>query len=95
MKDPRKYNRSMFSCQFVVVSTYTTIGVVVYYYCGQYLASPALGSAGALFKKITYGIALPGLFASAVLYCHCGAKLIFVRLLRCVGVFLPCAWTLR
>ncbi|WOO82914.1 N amino acid transport system protein [Vanrija pseudolonga] len=82
MKDQRMYNRSLALCQTLVISTYTVIGVVVYYYCGQYLAAPALGSAGPLLKKVCYGIALPGLFASAILYCHCGAKLIFVRLMR-------------
>jgi hypothetical protein len=36
--------------------------------CGQYVASPALGSAGPLIKKISYGIALPGLIAGPVVY---------------------------
>lgn len=35
-----------------------------------YIASPALGSAGELIKKISYGIALPGLWISAVLSQH-------------------------
>ncbi|KLT41283.1 putative neutral amino acid transporter [Cutaneotrichosporon oleaginosum] len=82
MRDPRQFNRSLFTCQSIVISTYITIGVVVYYFCGQYLASPALGSAGLFLKKVTYGIALPGLFASVILYAHLGAKLIFVRILR-------------
>jgi len=54
----------------------------VYYYCGQYVASPALGSAGALMKRICYGIALPGLLTSGLLLTHLPAKYIFVRLLR-------------
>lgn len=29
--------------------------LVVYYFAGQYLTSPALGSAGELIKKIAYG----------------------------------------
>jgi hypothetical protein len=82
MRDPRQFNRSLFTCQSIVISTYITIGVVVYYFCGQYLSSPALGSAGLFLKKITYGVALPGLFASVILYTHLGAKLLFVRLLR-------------
>jgi hypothetical protein len=62
--------------------TYLTIGIVVYYYCGQYLANPALGSAGVIVKKVAYGIALPGLFVSVTIYTHVGAKMIFVRVLR-------------
>jgi hypothetical protein len=50
------------------------IGGVVYHYCGQYIASPALGSAGPLLKKICYGLALPGLAAGMVLYTHIPAK---------------------
>lgn len=53
-----------------MTALYIAIGVVVYYYCGSYVASPALGSAGALMKKVCYGLALPGLLASVVLVTH-------------------------
>lgn len=33
---------------------------------GQYVASPALGSAGPTIKKIAYGIAIPGLVAGPI-----------------------------
>ena len=42
----------------------------------------AFGSAGTLFKKISYGIALPGLVIGVGIYQHVAAKLIFVRVLR-------------
>lgn len=51
------------------------IGVVVYHFCGIYVTSPALGSAGPLFKKICYGLALPGLLCGAILNTHIPAKL--------------------
>jgi amino acid transporter len=82
MRRPQDYNRALYTCQTVVTATYLTIGIVVYFYCGQYLTNPALGSAGTLIKKIAYGIALPGLFVSVTIYTHVGAKMIFVRLLR-------------
>lgn len=50
------------------------IGGIVYHYCGQYVASPALGSAGPLLKKVCYGLAIPGLVAGMVLYTHIPAK---------------------
>ena len=53
-----------------MTATYITIGVVVYYYCGSYVASPALGSAGPLLKKVCYGIALLGLIVSTTMYIH-------------------------
>lgn len=70
MKDPRLYTRSLILCQSTVSAVYITIGVVVYYYCGSYVASPALGSAGHTMKKVCYGVALPGLFVSTILTTH-------------------------
>ncbi|KAF6760207.1 transmembrane amino acid transporter protein-domain-containing protein [Ephemerocybe angulata] len=81
MKEPRKYARMMvISVKFITV-LYLIIGSVVYFYCGQYVASPALGSAGVLLKKICYGIAIPGLLASLTIFIHLSAKNIFVRVL--------------
>ena len=70
MREPRKYVRSMSICQSVVTALYLAIGIVVYYFCGSYVASPALGSAGTLMKRICYGLALPGLLASMILLSH-------------------------
>lgn len=82
MRDPRHYTRSLIICQSGVTIVYVTIGVVVYYYCGSYVASPALGSAGVLIKKICYGFALPGLIVTTTLVIHLPAKYLFVRHLR-------------
>lgn len=70
MRDPKYYTRSLIICQSVVTAVYITIGVVVYYFCGSYVASPALGSAGATMKKISYGFAIPGLLVSVMLFIH-------------------------
>lgn len=70
MKDPRLYTRSLILCQSTVSAVYITIGIVVYYYRGSYVASPALGSAGHTMKKVCYGVALPGLFVSTILTTH-------------------------
>ncbi|KPI38313.1 N amino acid transport system protein [Cyphellophora attinorum] len=61
---------------------YLTFSLVIYRYCGIWLATPAFGSAGQLFKKICYGIALPGLVIGVGIYQHVAAKLVFVRILR-------------
>ncbi|AFR96003.2 neutral amino acid transporter [Cryptococcus neoformans C23] len=82
MREPKRFNHALYSAQSVCSAVYLTIGIVVYYYCGQYLSNPALGSAGLLIKKIAYGVALPGLFVGCILYTHVGAKMVFVRLLR-------------
>lgn len=70
MKDPKYYARSLTICQSVVTGTFLTIATVVYYYCGSYVSSPALGSAGTLMKKISYGICIPGLLASTTILTH-------------------------
>ena len=98
MKDPRKYTRSLFICQSVVTIVYLIIGIMVYYYCGSYVASPALGSAGDLMKRISYGLALPGLCVTMTIVLHVSAfrntawfvltnsqlpaKYVFVRMMR-------------
>jgi amino acid transporter len=70
MADPREYPKALALCRGIATSVYLTIGIVVYYYCGDYVASPALGSAGILMKKVCYGLAIPGLIMSMTLYLH-------------------------
>jgi amino acid permease len=70
MADPREYPKALALCRGIATSVYLTIGIVVYYYCGDYVASPALGSAGVLMKKVCYGLAIPGLIMSMTLYLH-------------------------
>jgi amino acid permease len=70
MRDPRLYTRSLICCQSFVTALYISIGCVVYYYCGSYVASPALGSAGVLVKKVAYGFALPGLGVTTIVVVH-------------------------
>lgn len=75
MRVPEHYTRSLLLCQSIVAVTYIVIGVVVYYYCGSFVASPALGSAGVLLKKVCYGLALPGLCVSTLLFVHVSSYL--------------------
>lgn len=70
MRDPTTYTRSLLACQCTMTAIYLSIGTVIYYYCGSYVSSPALGSAGTLIKKVSYGIALPGLIVSTVIVLH-------------------------
>ncbi|KAE8408379.1 transmembrane amino acid transporter protein-domain-containing protein [Aspergillus pseudonomiae] len=81
MRNPSNYTRSLLICQSAVTSIYVSIGIVIYYYCGSYVASPALRSAGILIKKVAYG-ALPGLVVSTIIVLHFSSKYIFVRILR-------------
>lgn len=72
--DVLDYTKSVITCQSFVTAVYLIIGCVVYHFTGQYIASPALGSAGILMKKVCYGLAMPGLIVGCVLYTHMPAK---------------------
>lgn len=81
MRDPAQYTRALTVCQTTVTIIYIIVGTIVYYYCGSYVASPALGSPGPLIKKVGYGIALPGLLGSAILLSHVRQTLIYLILM--------------
>ncbi|RDW67535.1 hypothetical protein BP6252_08931 [Coleophoma cylindrospora] len=82
MKNPKEYRKALYACMGFVTVSYTAFSLVVYRYCGKWVTSPSLGSAGGVFKKIAYGIALFGLVISGCLYLHICAKYLFVRILR-------------
>lgn len=82
MKKPELFTRALICGQSFIVATCIAIASIVYGKVGQYLSSPALGSAGPLIKKIAYGIAFPGLVITAILWSHVAAKYWFVRILR-------------
>lgn len=82
MKKPTDFTKVTISVACIVTVIYLTLSMTMYSYVGQWVASPSLGSAGPLIKKIAYGIALPSLVVSAGLFNHVSAKYIFVRALR-------------
>jgi hypothetical protein len=52
LRDTTKFVRSLISCQAIVMATFMICSAVVYHFCGVYVATPALGSAGPLLKKV-------------------------------------------
>jgi hypothetical protein len=82
MRRPRDYHRAALITGVLVGAMYLSFGLVVYRWCGQWVANPSLGSAGPLLKKVAYGIALPGLIVGTGIYNHMPAKYLFVRILR-------------
>ncbi|KAH8674035.1 transmembrane amino acid transporter protein-domain-containing protein [Xylariales sp. PMI_506] len=82
MKKPQEYKRAVLIVGVIVGSVYLSFSEVIYRWCGQWVASPSLGSAGPLLKKVAFGLALPSLIISAALFNHTGAKYVFVRVLR-------------
>ncbi|GAA6035857.1 hypothetical protein JCM8097_005740 [Rhodosporidiobolus ruineniae] len=82
MKDVRQFGNAAIICQTVMTIFYVVVGTVVYYYAGQWVASPALGTAGTVLKRAAYGVSLPGLLFSATLFSHLAGKMLFVRILK-------------
>ncbi|CAG8145210.1 unnamed protein product [Penicillium salamii] len=82
MRNPRQFTSALLICQATVTSIYLIVACIIYYYCGSYVSSPALGSAGGLVKQISYGIALPGLVVTTTIVTHIPAKYMFVHILR-------------
>ncbi|CAO1633069.1 unnamed protein product [Sympodiomycopsis kandeliae] len=82
MKEPEKWHIPIFVGQGFVVLNYLIVASLVYSRVGVYVTSPALGSAGKLIEQIAYGLALPGLFFSAMFQIHVAGKWMFVRILR-------------
>lgn len=46
MKNPRDFRKALFLCMSLVTAVYLAFSLVVYRWCGQWVASPSLGSAG-------------------------------------------------
>lgn len=82
MRNPKEYSKAVSWCMGIVTAAYLSFSLVVYKYCGQWVASPSLGSAGPMVKKIAYGVGLIGLCVSGALFVHVSAKYAFVRILR-------------
>ncbi|KAM0229969.1 hypothetical protein ACHAP5_011486 [Fusarium lateritium] len=82
MRQPEQYTKALAICQTVVTLAYVIIGCLMYYFCGSYVSSPALGSAGVVIKKASYGVAIPGLIVTIALVTHLPSKYMLVRLLR-------------
>lgn len=82
MKNPAEFDRAVYCGQAFVIANYIAIASIVYAKVGQFVTSPALGSAGPLLKKVCYGFALPAVLITAIMYTHMATKQMFVTLLR-------------
>ncbi|KAF7586664.1 hypothetical protein BBP40_008513 [Aspergillus hancockii] len=85
MEDPKDFTKSLCLLQGFEIVLYVVAAVVIYYYVGTGVASPALGSAGPVLKKVAYGIAIPTIIGAGVVNGHVGLKYIYVRIFRKSG----------
>lgn len=82
MRKPQDFFKSLYVAEVFITSAYLSMATTVYAYCGKWVTSPSLGSAGPTLKIVSYAIAIPGLIATGMICVHVPAKSIFVRILR-------------
>ncbi|PLN83111.1 amino acid transporter [Aspergillus taichungensis] len=82
MRTPTDYPKTLYMLQFTDTSMYVVTAVVIYYYGGRDVKSPALGSTSPLISKIAYGIAIPTIVIAGVINGHVACKYIYVRIFR-------------
>lgn len=82
LKKPKDFPKALAFLQISDISMYIVTAVVIYYYAGNEVASPALDSASPLVRKIAYGIAIPTIVIAGVVNGHVATKYLYVRLLR-------------
>ncbi|KAK4943192.1 hypothetical protein LTR10_017216 [Elasticomyces elasticus] len=82
LRKPEDFPKALAFLQCSDISMYIITAVVVYYYAGDNVKSPALDSASHVVKKVAYGVAIPTIVIAGVVNGHVGVKYLYVRLLR-------------
>lgn len=59
LREPRDFPKALALLQSLDISLYLVAGVVIYYFAGDDVQSPALGSLHPTMSKVAYGVALP------------------------------------
>ncbi|KAF1960129.1 hypothetical protein CC80DRAFT_286315 [Byssothecium circinans] len=79
LKDPRDFPKALVLMQCFAVCFYVIIAVVIYYFAGPHVTSPALGSASPLITKIAFGVALLTIVIAGVVNGSVACKYIYLR----------------
>ena len=81
-RDPKDFPTALFVLQASDTAMYLIVAIVVYWYTGTTVSSPALSSAKGVVEKVAWGIAIPTILIAGVIYGHVATKYIFVRMFR-------------
>ncbi|KAI9731804.1 MAG: hypothetical protein M1834_004593 [Cirrosporium novae-zelandiae] len=82
LEDPQDYPKALYLLQGMDTSLYLISAIVIYWFVGNDVASPALGSAGKIMGKVAWGLAIPTIVIAGVVNGHVVCKYIYVRLFR-------------
>ncbi|KAJ5740936.1 Amino acid transporter transmembrane [Penicillium malachiteum] len=81
LRDIKDFPKALALLQTCEMILYTVSAIVIYAYVGQEVTSPALNSAGELFRMLSYGIAIPTCFIGI----YSSIRSIYVNLAEGVG----------
>lgn len=83
MKRPSQdFIPSLIWLQVFSISLYLLVAIGIYLMAGQYTASPALGSAPEIPAKVAYGIVLPAVLSTGLVFGHTAIKYMYVVIMR-------------
>ncbi|KEF58131.1 uncharacterized protein A1O9_06054 [Exophiala aquamarina CBS 119918] len=82
LKNPRDFPKALAFLQISDISMYVIAAIVIYYFAGDSVASPALNSAKPVVAKVAWGVAIPTIIVAGVVNGHVGVKYLYVRCLR-------------
>lgn len=77
LRNPRDYKKSLILVQTTAITLYVMVAVVIYYYVGPHVESPALSSASPKIAKIAYGVAIPTIIIAGVLNAHVASTAVY------------------
>ena len=67
MKNPREFKKALTAAQVTSIVIYLVVGLVIYYYAGQDVASPAINSVRLVVRKASYALATPTIVIAGVI----------------------------
>jgi hypothetical protein len=73
----KDYTPAIIWLNVIAVPMYVIVACVIYHLSGQYVVSPALGSAPGTASKVAYGILFPTLLGSGLVFGHTGIKYMY------------------
>ena len=82
LKNPKEFPKALAALQVTDSTMYATSAIVMYYYGGQQIKSPALASASAAMQKPIWGVAFATVVVAGVIVGHISIKYVYVRCLR-------------
>ncbi|CAG8032677.1 unnamed protein product [Penicillium salamii] len=82
LKELEDFPKALALLQLSEMILYIVAAIVIYAYVGPSVNSPALNSAGTLFRQVSYAIAIPTIVIGGVVNAHVAVKFIYVRIFR-------------